>query len=121
MMGVLPLQFAPGTTRATLALDGSETFDIPDLAAQVAPGSTVRLQIRRDSGTVESVDLQCRIDTANELQVWSSGGMMPFVLRRLAQGGSARGISGQKSPGQQDAGPVGSRQSTSGRPTASDR
>ncbi|MBV6307217.1 aconitate hydratase AcnA [Candidimonas humi] len=85
MMGVLPLQFAAGTTRATLGLDGSETFDIEGLAEQVAPGSTVRLQIRRANGKTENVDLQCRIDTANELQVWASGGMMPFVLRRLAQ------------------------------------
>jgi aconitate hydratase len=45
----------------------------------------VRLQIRRANGKTENVDLQCRIDTANELQVWTSGGMMPFVLRRLAQ------------------------------------
>jgi aconitate hydratase len=33
-MGVLPLQFPPGTTRLTLQLDGSERFD---LAAQDGP------------------------------------------------------------------------------------
>jgi len=83
MMGILPLAFPEGVTRQTLRLDGSETFGLADLALRVAPRAMLALRIRRADGTVETIQLKCRIETPNEQQVWAAGGMMPFVLRRL--------------------------------------
>ncbi len=77
-MGVLPLQFEPGTTRKTLAIDGSETFDVK---GDPAPGAVLTLVIRRAGGEVVEVPVQCRLDTAEELSVYSAGG----VLQRFAQ------------------------------------
>ncbi|MDQ0475223.1 aconitate hydratase AcnA [Labrys wisconsinensis] len=92
-MGVLPLQFPPGTDRRSLALTGSEWFDIPDLAARLAPGAEVPVFIRRTDGTVETVVMRSRIDTANESKVLAGGGILPFVLRRLsARAGAAPDI-----------------------------
>jgi aconitate hydratase len=83
-MGVLPLQFPPGVTRSTLVLDGAERIDLLDLDATVAPRATILARIHRADGSRHDVDLTCRIDTASEAQVWRAGGMMPYVLRRLA-------------------------------------
>jgi aconitate hydratase len=84
-MGVLPLQLAAGTTRASLRLDGSERIDLLDLDKTVAPRAIIRARIRRADGTIGEIGLRCRIDTASEARVWRAGGMMPFVLRRLAR------------------------------------
>jgi len=82
-MGVLPLQFPAGVTRETLALDGSETFDLVELQRSAVPRGEVLLAIRRADGRVDLVALRCRIETASERDVWAAGGMMPFVLDRL--------------------------------------
>ncbi len=84
-MGILPLVFPAGVTRATLRLDGTERFDIGGLASQVAPRAMLRAVIRRADGKTDSVDLACRLETANEVDVWNAGGMMPFVLRQMAR------------------------------------
>lgn len=84
MMGVLPLEFLPGVTRQTLGIDGTTLFDMTDLAEQVFPGSESVLTLRRMDGSKESVRVRCRIDTINELKIWSAGGMLPFVLRKLS-------------------------------------
>ena len=77
-MGVLPLQFQPGTTRLTLAIDGSETYDVED---DLAPRGTVTLVIHRKSGDVVRVPMTCRLDTAEEVSIYQAGG----VLQRFAQ------------------------------------
>ncbi|CAH1045263.1 Fe/S-dependent 2-methylisocitrate dehydratase AcnD [Halomonas sp. TD01] len=77
-MGVMPLQFEEGTTRKTLALDGTEVFDVEG-APQ--PGAKLTLIIHRQSGTTERVPVICRIDTAEEVTIYSAGG----VLQRFAQ------------------------------------
>jgi aconitate hydratase len=82
-MGVLPLQLPEGTTRASLALDGTEAFDLLHLMRDAQPRGTVTLTVRRANGRVETMALRCRIETASEREVWAGGGMMPFVLRRL--------------------------------------
>jgi aconitate hydratase len=84
-MGVLPLQFAEGATRKSLRLDGSERIDLVDLARRVKPRAIIPARIHRADGTTGTVDLLCRIDTVNELNVWAAGGMMPFVLRRVSR------------------------------------
>ncbi|MBR2513108.1 MAG: Fe/S-dependent 2-methylisocitrate dehydratase AcnD [Halomonas sp.] len=77
-MGVMPLQFEEGTSRKTLELDGTEVFDVEG-APQ--PGAKLTLIIHRQSGTTESVPVICRIDTAEEVTIYSAGG----VLQRFAQ------------------------------------
>ena len=77
-MGVLPLEFKPGTNRTTLALDGTETFDV---VGERAPGADLILVIhRRDGERIEAV-VTCRLDTAEELAIYEAGG----VLQRFAQ------------------------------------
>jgi aconitate hydratase len=77
-MGVLPLEFQPGTNRLTLGLDGTETYDVE---GQLTPGATLTLVIRRKNGQVTQVPMTCRLDTAEEVSVYEAGG----VLQRFAQ------------------------------------
>ncbi len=77
-MGVMPLQFQEGTTRHTLKLDGTETYDVE---GKPTPRATLELVIHRQSGEVERVPVICRLDTAEEVTVYSAGG----VLQRFAQ------------------------------------
>ncbi len=77
-MGVLPLQFEPGTTRLTLKIDGSETYDVE---GDLAPRATVTLVIHRKTGDIVRVPMICRLDTAEEVSIYEAGG----VLQRFAQ------------------------------------
>lgn len=77
-MGVLPLQFQEGTTRNTLELDGTETYDVK---GQPAPGATLTLVIHRRNGESIEVPMTCRLDTAEEVTIYEAGG----VLQRFAQ------------------------------------
>jgi len=77
-MGVLPLQFQPGTTRHTLALDGSETYDVVGIRT---PRATLTLVVNRKNGERIEVPVLCRLDTAEELSIYEAGG----VLQRFAQ------------------------------------
>ena len=82
-MGVLPLQFKDGTTAQTLKLDGTETYDIVGLDANIKPQQDLTLKITRKSGSVENVSVRCRIDTPIEIDYYQHGGILPFVLRQL--------------------------------------
>ncbi|WP_174290858.1 aconitate hydratase AcnA [Sphingomonas bacterium] len=82
-MGVLPLQFMPGTDRKTLNLDGSETFTVTGVAA-IRPRQVVEVTLTRANGTSEVVETRCRIDTINELEYFLNGGILHYVLRNLA-------------------------------------
>ena len=82
-MGVLPLQFAEGTDRKTLKLDGSETFTIDNVAG-LRPRQMVTVKLTRADGTSETFETRCRIDTVNELDYFLNGGILPYVLRKLA-------------------------------------
>jgi aconitate hydratase len=84
-MGVLPLQFQDGTTRKTLKLDGSETFDVIGLADGLAPRKTMTLVIHRSNGQSEKVPVICRVDTIEEVEYFQNGGILPYVLRGLAK------------------------------------
>jgi len=77
-MGVLPLEFKAGTTRTTSGIDGSETFSVK---GEPTPGATLTLLITRTSGEVVEVPMTCRLDTAEEVSIYSAGG----VLQRFAQ------------------------------------
>jgi len=82
-MGILPLQFAEGIDRKTLRLDGTETFTITDVAG-LRPRQVVAVKLTRADGTTESFETRCRIDTVNELEYFLNGGILPYVLRKLA-------------------------------------
>jgi aconitate hydratase len=77
-MGVLPLEFLPGTNRLTLQIDGSETFDV---VGDRHPRATLTLVIHRRSGERVEVPVTCRLDTAEEVSIYEAGG----VLQRFAQ------------------------------------
>jgi aconitate hydratase len=82
-MGVLPLQFQEGETAASLGLTGEESFTITGVA-EVEPRQDVTVQVTAADGTARSFIARCRIDTYNELEYFRSGGILPYVLRRLA-------------------------------------
>jgi aconitate hydratase len=82
-MGVLPLQFRDGENAATYKLTGAEKFTITGIA-DLKPRQDVELKVTRDSGEEFSFTARCRIDTYNELEYFRSGGILHYVLRRLA-------------------------------------
>jgi aconitate hydratase len=82
-MGVLPLQFKEGTTAQSLKLDGTETYDIAGLDANIRPQQDLTLKITRKDGAVENVAVRCRIDTPIEIDYYQHGGILPYVLRQL--------------------------------------
>jgi len=77
-MGVLPLEFKPGTTRLTLKIDGTETYDV---VGKLTPRATLTLVIHRKNGERVDVPLTCRLDTAEEVSIYEAGG----VLQRFAR------------------------------------
>ena len=82
-MGVLPLQFKEGPTAQTLKLDGTETYDVVGLDANLKPQQDLMLKITRQDGTVENIAVACRIDTPIEIDYYQHGGILPYVLRQL--------------------------------------
>jgi aconitate hydratase len=82
-MGVLPLQFKEGDTRATLGLSATDTFSIRGLAG-LTPGQDVTVEVTREDGSQFSFTALCRIDTANEMEYYRHGGILHYVLRKLA-------------------------------------
>ncbi|WP_449466125.1 Fe/S-dependent 2-methylisocitrate dehydratase AcnD [Stenotrophomonas humi] len=77
-MGVLPLEFKPGTDRNTLGIDGTETYDVQGLRT---PRAELSLVINRRDGTVLKVPVTCRLDSDEEVAIYEAGG----VLQRFAQ------------------------------------
>jgi aconitate hydratase len=82
-MGVLPLQFADGQSAESLGLDGSESFSISGVAG-IEPRQDVTVNITARDGATRSFTARCRIDTYNELEYFRSGGILQYVLRKLA-------------------------------------
>ncbi|MBC6428127.1 MAG: Fe/S-dependent 2-methylisocitrate dehydratase AcnD [Cellvibrionales bacterium] len=77
-MGVLPLQFEPGTTRKTLSLNGTEQYDI---IGEHSSGGTMTLLVKKQNVKLLKVPLRCRLDTVEEVQIYEAGG----ILQRFAQ------------------------------------
>ena len=82
-MGVMPLQFKDGVTRQSLKLDGSEVFDFIGIADGITPGMDIPCRITRADGSVEELQLLCRIDTLDEVDYYKHGGILQYVLRNL--------------------------------------
>ncbi|HJQ63043.1 MAG TPA: aconitate hydratase AcnA [Burkholderiales bacterium] len=81
--GVLPLQFVNGMNRKTLALEGSEVFDITGLERELAPRVEVSCTILRANGADERIPLLSRLDTRAEIDYYRHGGIFHYVLRQL--------------------------------------
>jgi len=81
-MGILPLQFTAGETAASLGLTGYETFDIEGLDGGHA--KTVTVRATATDGSKKTFQAQVRIDTPNEVDYYRNGGILHYVLRRLA-------------------------------------
>ena len=82
-MGVLPLQFRDGETGESLGLTGEEKYTILGIG-ELKPRQDVEVQVIRDNGEEFSFTARCRIDTYNELEYYRAGGILQYVLRRLA-------------------------------------
>jgi aconitate hydratase len=82
-MGVLPLQFREGENAASLGLTGAEKYTIAGIAG-IQPRQDVEVKVARDSGEEFAFTARCRIDTYNELEYFKAGGILQYVLRRLA-------------------------------------
>ncbi|WP_298469573.1 aconitate hydratase AcnA [uncultured Erythrobacter sp.] len=82
-MGVLPLQFKGGDTRKTLNLSSDDTFSIKGLDG-LTPAQDVEIEVTRTDGSTFNFTALCRIDTANEMEYYRNGGILHYVLRKLA-------------------------------------
>ena len=89
-MGILPLQFQPGETAASLGLTGRETFDVVGLTRRIASGFAdgrdVEVRARREDGSQATFKAVVRIDTPQEVLYYRHGGILQFVLRQLLRG-----------------------------------
>ncbi len=82
-MGVLPLQFQNDDTRLTLGLTSDDSFTITGVA-DLKPRQQVDVFVTRKDGTSFTFAALCRIDTANEAEYFMNGGILHYVLRKLA-------------------------------------
>ena len=81
-MGVLPLVYKKGQTRASLGLTGHETFAIP-IGDAIKPGQDVAVTATAADGTAKTFTTTCRIDTPVEIEYYRNGGILHTVLRNL--------------------------------------
>jgi aconitate hydratase len=79
-MGVLPLEFMPGESHASLGLTGEETFEIRGLAAGLKPGMTVAVK----AGD-KSFNVKVRLNGSQEVEYYLNGGILQYVLRQMAK------------------------------------
>jgi aconitate hydratase len=86
-MGVLPLEFVGGATRQSLGLTGFETFTIDGLDDSLTARATLTVRAVRADGSVNTFEARCRIDTPEELNYYTNGGILHYVLRQLAAKG----------------------------------
>jgi aconitate hydratase len=83
-MGVLPLEFKAGANAASLGLTGQEVYELVGSGAALAPRGTVTVRCRSGQRSKITFDVTIRVDTPEELTAYRHGGILPYVLRRLA-------------------------------------
>jgi aconitate hydratase len=84
-MGVLPLQFKAGETAASLGLTGEESYHIEGVAGSLnGGGRTATVRAVKTDGSEKEFDVDVRVDTPQEVEYYRSGGILPYVLRQLA-------------------------------------
>ncbi|MDH4762761.1 MULTISPECIES: aconitate hydratase AcnA [Pseudomonas] len=83
-MGVLPLQFKDGVDRKSLGLTGQEKIAVLGIdGVELRPHMPLTLEVTREDGSLESVEVLCRIDTLNEVSYFKAGGILHYVLREF--------------------------------------
>ena len=82
-MGILPLQFQGDDTRQSLGLTGDDSFTITNVAS-LTPRQQVQVLVTRKDGSTFTFTALCRIDTVNEVEYFMNGGILQYVLRKLA-------------------------------------
>lgn len=82
-MGVLPLQFQEGVSWKTLAIDGTETFDIDGLSNDVKPGQELTVTATRADGTTFQFPAIARLDSMVDVDYYHNGGILQTVLRQM--------------------------------------
>ena len=85
-MGVLPLAYPPGVTRASLGLTGRETFTLTGIARGLTPGGIVKVTAKAEDGKETSFDTIARLNSPVELDYYRHGGILPRVLRMFLKG-----------------------------------
>jgi aconitate hydratase len=84
-MGILPLQFLEGENRKTLSLEGSETIELELAGLEFTAGMQIVAVISRRGGATDRITLYSRLDTANEVAYFTTGGILQYVLKGLRQ------------------------------------
>jgi aconitate hydratase len=82
-MGVLPCTYKAGETASGLGLDGSETFDV-EVPADLKPRQDLQVTATKPDGSVKRFTVLCRVDTPGEVEYLRHGGILHFVLRKMA-------------------------------------
>ncbi|TPD53961.1 MAG: aconitate hydratase AcnA [Thalassolituus maritimus] len=82
-MGVLPLQFVDGQNIAELGLTGQETINIKGINDELKPNQRLEVEATDTDGKTTTFNVQCRIDTRNEISYFKAGGILHYVLREL--------------------------------------
>jgi aconitate hydratase len=88
-MGVLPLAYPEGVTRATLGLTGRETISISGIARGLTPGGMVNVKALAEDGKETRFDAVVRLNSPVELEYLLHGGILPRVLRMFLKGETA--------------------------------
>ena len=88
-MGILPLQYRPGQTAASLGLTGREVYTVNGLDGRLTPRQTVTVTAFRDpaaggDGSERRFEAIARLDGPIDVEYYRQGGILPTVLRRLA-------------------------------------
>jgi aconitate hydratase len=82
-MGVLPLEFLNGENVERLELTGTETFSIPGVGGDLAPGQVLEVHARTGAGVEKRFRVRSRLDTPIEIDYFRNGGILQTVLRGL--------------------------------------
>jgi aconitate hydratase len=82
-MGILPMQYKPGQTAASLGLTGRETFDIQGISKGLVPLETLTIKATREDGTSFEFQVDSRIDNKIEVEYYKHGGILQYVLRQF--------------------------------------
>jgi aconitate hydratase len=83
-MGVLPLMFMPGENAESLGLDGAETYFLSGIE-DIQPRQ--RLEVRAVNSDNREIKFKAtaRLDTDIEVDYYQSGGILPYVLRKIIE------------------------------------
>ncbi len=82
-MGVLPLEFNLDQDAATLGLSGLESYDVRGVAEGLVPGKRLTVHVSETGKPAKTFEVIARLDTAQEVDYYRHGGVLPYVLRQM--------------------------------------